>query len=211
MTEIPFGYVQAGKIFRREWGEYPEREIGEVRDDDIEKSTAFFVEKFADLSQSIDQITETIDQAENQGSYLMKLIHLKEHLPEHDGLGDYSQLLSTLLHYEKLIRSKIDENRARNSAIKDALIDEADELEEIVSWKEATEKAHDLKARWIKTGNVEEHKHEELETAFWNKISTFFERKKQFYEDKQRLTDYWKRKYEELVVEAENLSKFKGK
>ena len=141
----------------------------------------------------------------------MKLVHLKEQLPDHDGLGDYPTLLETIDKYISLVNDIIQKNRERNTEIKSALLLEAGELDDIVNWKEATEKAHDLKTRWIKTGSAEEEKNDELEESFWGKISHFFDRKKQFYEDKLKLADHRKRKYEELVAEAERLVDMHGK
>lgn len=211
MTDIPFGYVKDGKIYRKGWGEHPDKEIGEVRDDNIEKSAAFFEERFADLKQKVDEVTTKIEETENKGSYLMKLVHLKEQLPNHDGLGDYPALLETIDKYISLVQDIIQKNRERNTEIKTTLLKEAEQLDDIVNWNEATEKAHDLKTRWIKTGSAEDEKNEELEEIFWGKITHFFDRKKQFYEDKQKLIEHRQRKYEELVMEAENLADLHGK
>lgn len=210
ITEIPFGFIKGDKIFLKGWNDHKEREIGEVRDGDIEKSTQFFTERFSDLVKKVDEVTEKIDSTENKGSFLMKLVHLKEHLPTHDGLGDYAALLDKIEKYESLVRDIIQKNRARNTEIKMALIDEAKSINDIIIWKEATEKAHDLKSRWIKTGSAEEDKSEAIEEEFWGIISSFFERKKQFYEDKQKLTEHRIRQYKELVESAEALKDLHG-
>ena len=105
----------------------------------------------------------------------------------------------------------IQKNRLRNSEIKTALIEEAKELDEVINWKEATDKAQDLKTRWIKTGSAEEEKNDVLETSFWEVITRFFDKKKQFYEDKQRLTEHRRRQYETLIAEARMLDNIHGK
>ena len=145
MTEIPFGFVKDGKIYRTGWAEHPDREIGEVRDDDVEKSTVFFQERFKDLSSKVAEVTEKIDNTTNKGSFLMKLVHLKGQLPEHDGLGDYSALLENINKYETLVKDIIQKNRERNTEIKTALIEEAKELDEIINWKESTERPTTLR------------------------------------------------------------------
>lgn len=211
IIEVPFGFIKDGKVFQSGWGENPDREIGEVRDEDNEKSVQFFNDRFADLEGKIKEVTEKIDSTENKGSFLMKLVHLREHLPQHDGLGDYQALHDQIGKYESLVRDIIQKNRVRNSEIKSALIEEAKQIAEIINWKEATEKVNDLKSRWIKTGSAEEDKNEELETTFWEIIQKFFDRKKQFFEDKQRLTEHRKRQYEELVEEAKKLADVHGK
>lgn len=209
-TEIPFGFIKNGIVYRSAWGEYPDREIGEVRDNDPEKSAAFFTERFADLEKKLQEVIAKIDGTDNKGSYLMKLIHLKEHLPTHDGLGDYLRLQEHILKYESLVKDIIQKNRVRNTEIKNALIAETKEVVQIINWKEATEKINDVKNRWIKTGSAESDKNESLEQEFWDTVKNFFDRKKQFFEDKQRLTDHRKRQYEELILEAKKLADVHG-
>ena len=210
IIEIPFGYIKAGKIYQSAWGEHPDREIGEVRDEDNEKSSQFFQDRFSDLENKIKEVTDKIDSTENKGSFLMKLVHLKENLSQHDGLGDYPSLLETLLKYESLVRDIILKNRVRNTEIKTALIEELKEIVEIVNWKEASDKINDIKGRWIKTGSAEEDKNQSLEDDFWGIIQSFYDRKKQFYEDKQKLSDHRKRQYEELVDAAKALKDLRG-
>ena len=53
ILEVPFGFIKAGKVYQSGWGEFPDREIGEVRDDNNEKSVEFFNDRFADLEQKI--------------------------------------------------------------------------------------------------------------------------------------------------------------
>ena len=89
IIEIPFGFIKEGKIYQSAWGENEDREIGEVRDENNNKSIQFFQERFADLESKVRDVTDKIDSTDNKGSFLMKLVHLREHLPQHDGLGDY--------------------------------------------------------------------------------------------------------------------------
>ncbi|MEQ9007987.1 MAG: DUF349 domain-containing protein [Ekhidna sp.] len=210
ILQVPFGFIKDGKVYQIGWGQNPDREIGEVRDDDRDKSVQFFQERFADLEKKINEVTEKIDNTENKGSFLMKLVHLRQHLPQHDGLGDYQVLEDHILKYEALVRDIIQKNRVRNTEIKSALIEEAKQITDIINWKEATEKVNDLKSRWIKTGSAEDDKNESLEEGFWAIIKEFFDRKKQFFEDKQKLTEHRKRQYEELVEEAKKLVDLHG-
>ncbi|WP_425390264.1 DUF349 domain-containing protein [Ekhidna sp.] len=210
ILQVPFGFIKEDKVFLSGWGANPDREIGEVRDEDIEKSVQFFNDRFSDLEKKIKEVTEKIDSTENKGSFLMKLVHLREHLPQHDGLGDYQKLHDEIVKYENLVKDIIQKNRVRNTEIKSALVEEAKQIAEIINWKEATEKINDIKSRWIKTGSAEDDKNEGLEEEFWGIIKEFFDRKKQFFEDKQKLTEHRKRQYAELVEEAKKLSGMHG-
>ncbi|MEQ9304442.1 MAG: DUF349 domain-containing protein, partial [Marinoscillum sp.] len=211
IIQVPFGFIKDGKVFQSSWGENPDREIGEVRDDDTDKSAQFFQERFSDLEKKINEVTEKIDATDNKGSFLMKLVHLREHLPQHDGLGDYQALHDQISRYESLVKDIIQKNRIRNTEIKSALIEEAKQIVEIINWRDATEKINDIKGRWIKTGSAEEDKNESLEEVFWGIIKSFFDRKKQFYEDKQKLTEHRKRQYEDLIDSARKLADIHGK
>jgi hypothetical protein len=210
-TPVPFGFVKDGKVYLSGWAKHKDREIGEVRDEDVEKSAAFFVERFEDLKKKVDEVAEKIDATENKGSFLMKLLHLKDQLPKHEGLGDYPALLTKLDQYESLVSDIINKNRIRNTEIKTALVVEAEEIENIISWKEGSIAVNDLKSRWIKTGSAEVGKNDELEEKFWGQIKKFFDRKKQFFEDKEKLVHHRRRQYEELVERASKLVELNGK
>lgn len=208
---VAFGFVKSDKIYLKGWGKHQDREIGEVRDGDLEKSVQFFVERFEEFEKKVEDLIQNIEATENKGSFLMKLVHLKEQLPKHDGLGDYQRIHDRLDKYESLIKDIIHKNRLRNTDIKKALLLEAEEIGQILNWKEATEKANDLKSRWIKTGSADEENQEQLEHDFWSKIQNFYDRKKRFFEDKQKLIDRREEQYSNLVKEAEKIDDFFGK
>ena len=111
--EVPFGFEKDGKLFLSGWMKNPDREIGEVRDEDLEKSISFFTARFEDLKQKINEVAEKIDATENKGSFLMKLLHLKEQLPNHDGLGDYTELHAIIEKYETLVKDIIKKKQGK--------------------------------------------------------------------------------------------------
>lgn len=209
--EGTFGVVKDGKVFLKPWGEHPERVIGEVKEGDESASLEYFEAKFDEFATKVADLEKTIDEAVNKGSFLMKLIHFKELILTHDGLGDYQQLQDRLVRQETLINDIIIKNRLRNAEIKTALIQEAAVAADKINWKEATEDIHDIKTRWIKTGNAPEDQDGKLEENFWSIVSGFFDKKKAFYEDKKRLGVRNKLEYENLVEEAKKLSNVHGK
>lgn len=209
--EIPFGKINEDKIILNRWGNQPEREIGRVRDGDEDASTHYFVQKFEELEKKISDLEQEIEQSQNKGSFLMKLLHLKDQLATHDGLGDYAALLDRLERHESLLKDIIEKNRQRNTEIKAGLLEEIKAAAEKINWKEATEEIHDIKNRWIKTGNAKEGEQEELDAEFWGIMEQFFEKKKRFYEDKKLLGEKRKRDYEELIKKADILDNLHGK
>jgi hypothetical protein len=176
-----YGTIQGNKVILNGWGEYPDREIGEVKDDNPDHSFHYFEERYKELETKISDLEKTIEESINKGSFLMKLLHLKEVIPTHEGLGDYQSLLDKLLTMETLLQEVIAKNREKNSELKKTLISEVQIAADKFNWKEATEEIHDIKTRWIKTGNALEEEQEQLEESFWAIVSGFFENKKDFY------------------------------
>lgn len=208
--EIPFGKIKENKVYLSAWGSYPEREIGEIRESE-EESIQYFLDRFTDLESKVEALQQDIESSQNKGSFLMKLLHMKEVLPEHIGLGDYRALHDKLNLMESMLTDIIEKNREKNTEIKRALLEEMRVAVEKINWKESTLEIHDIKARWIKTGNAKEDVHEELESEFWELINNFFEKKKQFYEDKKLLGEKRKKEYETLVDEATKVESMFGK
>ncbi|XOV91804.1 MAG: DUF349 domain-containing protein [Bacteroidota bacterium] len=209
--EIPFGFIDGNDIYLKSWGSHPDRKIGEIKEGDEQSSLDYFETKFKELADKVDSLEKDIDEAENKGSFLMKLKHLNESLKEHDGLGDYLPIEEKLIQLEKDLNNLVHQNRIRNTEIKQAMIEEVKEIEKIINWQESTEKIHEIKTRWIKTGNATEELNESLDEEFWGVISNFFDRKKSFYEDKKRLMQKRKESYESLVGEARKLNDLDGK
>ncbi len=210
-SNVPYGFIKGTDLFLSGWGDHKDRKIGEVKDDGPEAAATYFQKKFQELESKINELSKIIESSENKGSFMMKLQHLKEQLPKHDGLGDYSVLMETLVKNEAIISEIILNNRKRNAEIKSALLIELNEALEIITWKEATVKIQDIKERWIKTGNAKEEVNDQLETDFWDGVQGFFDRKKAFYEDKNRLIEVRKKAYEELIESTSKLAELHGK
>ena len=211
ISDIPYGFIKGTDLYLSAWGDHKDRKIGEVKDDGSEAAIKYFQQKFQELVSKIENLASTIDSSENKGSYMMKLLHLKELLPKHDGLGDYLALLETLNKHEDIIADIIQHNRVRNAEIKTSLLDELKEALEIINWIEASKKIQDIKERWIKTGNAKEEINEQLETDFWDEVQGFFDKKKAFYQDKNRLIEIRKKSYQDLIKATDQLSQLRGK
>ena len=208
--EIPFGKIIKDQIYLNAWGEEADRVIGTVKGDDEEASIAYFQQRFEELRDKVKEVKEEIAQSTNKGSFLMKLVHLRESLKTHEGLGDYQALNEQLLQEEAALNDLIEKNRNRNTEIKQELLAELKAAVQKINWKEATLEINALKDRWIKTGNADDASHEALENEFWDTQSAFFEKKQQFYEDKKLLSEKRKKAYEAIVQQAEKLTQLEG-
>lgn len=204
MKEFEYGYFKDGKIFRKGFLEYPDREIGEIRNDE-ESTFNYFSQRFNLALEKVKKIEQEIEEAENKGSYLMKLIHMKKFLSEFDAVGDFVSLYHKLDLLEIQLKELIEINRLKNLEVKKALIAELEEAVKLENLKEATEKVLDIKSRWIRTGNVKKDKQDEIEQYFQDIITAFYEKKRIDYEERQKLIQKNVIEYEKLIAEAEFL------
>ncbi|MFY0689578.1 MAG: DUF349 domain-containing protein [Cyclobacteriaceae bacterium] len=203
--DIPFGFIQDGKIYLSSWSKYDNRQIGEVRDNDIESSVTYFQNRFNILEQKIVELEQKIASSNNKGSFLMKTQHLNDNLSRHDGVGNYEKLGQRLASLLRDIETSIVESRKKNTEIKKKLLSAIEPAVKEINWNDATLKVNDIRTQWIKTGNAITEEQENLEAQFWEHVNGFFDRKKEFYEDKKRLTDHYERIYREIIDEARKI------
>jgi len=197
----PYGYIADGKVFLKGYLHYPDREIGIVKETP-EKALEYFEKRYQDAKKKVEDLAESIEKAENKGSFLMKLIHLRSHLLEFKGLGDFPVLLAKLDDLETFLRGLIDNNRQRNLEIKKGIVEELTALINDTNWKETGEKIEDIKSRWIKTGAVEAHLQEEMENKFGTLIKTYYQNKKNFFKQKAEELKHRLNQYRILVDKA---------
>jgi hypothetical protein len=203
--EHPHGYVKEGKLFRNSFLEFPDKQIA-LAEDGVEIDFSPFEKAFADLSIKVDELEKLIVEAQNKGSFLIKLQYMKSTMPEHDGLGDYSALYTKLQQLEEYLEGIITSNRARNLEIKRALLAEAEGLQHSIDWMGTSEAMKELRLKWIKTGGVEAEFTDELESKFKKSMDVFFQRKSEFFEDKRKMTSLTIGKYHEIIEEAKALN-----
>ena len=196
-----FGYIKDGKVFLKGFLGGEDREIGEVKGDE-DSTLRYFEARFALLQEKVAQLKAAIQENQNKGSFLMKLIHLKESLYESDALGDFASLIAELEEQEAFLVEIIQENRSKNLEIKQGLIQEAITLQKNTDWKETTEKFKELKLRWIKTGPVEKELHEELEGQFNQAVNYFFGQRQEFYDQLTLQAEVNIKVYESLLQQA---------
>ena len=199
-----FGYVEAGGVWLRPVLAQPARQIGLVKETD-EAALRYFAQRFGLLQAKVDTTLANMAASDNQGSFLMKVLHLKELLTTYDGLGDFEALLRRLEAAEKGIAVTVSQNREKNLATKLGFILEAEALRDSVEWVSASEKVKDLRQGWLKTGPVNKARAEELENRFQNAIQVFFDRRKSFQSDKKALTARIQNRFLDLIQQAENL------
>ncbi|MFQ3577175.1 MAG: DUF349 domain-containing protein [Cytophagales bacterium] len=186
LTANAYGYTKDGKVYLKGYLNYPDREIGEVKESE-EASLNYFVERFKLAVKKVEDLKTAVESAENKGSYLMKLIHLRQYLIEFDGLGDFIPLLQELDAIEESLNVLINQNKEKNKKTKESILEELAELKETFDWKASSLKVKELRDRWIKTGSAQKEDDEELENAFSESLTVFYERRRKFFEDREVL------------------------
>jgi hypothetical protein len=201
-----YSYVKDGLVYLKSYLNYPDRKIGEVKESE-ESSIKYFVDRFEIARRKVNELSKAIEEAQNKGSYLMKLIHLKDYLAKFDAIGNYVELLDRLDQEEEKLQEIISVNKVKNLEIKKALIEEAKLLLNSNDWDVVSEKFKELRTKWIKTGNTSKEENDQLEQEFKDLIETFFANRKQFYEDRNREIIERVNYFTDLLKTAEGLLK----
>ncbi len=200
----PYGFIRDDKIYRAPFLDHPEREIGEVRESEA-STIQYFQNRFKMAENKVATLEQSVEESENKGSYLMKLIHLRDNLARFDALGDYPALFVRLDAIEEMLREIIAKNRIKNLEIKRALIEEAEVHENSSDWKEGADSLQEIKEKWIKTGAVDDEHQEAVEDRFNQILDTFYQRRKDFFQSKKDLTTARIRRYKEINFEMHKL------
>lgn len=196
--EHPYGYIKDNKVYLKGFLNQPDRVIGEVKEDEA-STLKYFEDRFVTLTEKIDQLKNDIEVNQNKGSFLMKLMHLKESLYQYDALGDFIPLIEDLEKVQNYLEDIIQKNREKNLEIKKGLIVEAQALQHDTDWKNTSEAFKNLKMRWIKTGPVEKELEASMETEFNTIVDSFFESRKNFFEGLALQAEENIKVYESLV------------
>lgn len=182
MGDNKYGYVKGDKVFRKAFLDFPDREIGEVKESE-EQAIKYFEDRFEQASAEVSKVKAKIDATENKGSYLMKVLHLKDTLCDFDAIGDFEALYKVLNALHAELQTVIDANRHQNLQIKTALLEQLEAFAKSSDWKAASLSIKEIQVKWVKTGAVAEESRESIEGRFKTLVDSFYERRNSFYED----------------------------
>ena len=205
MSIQDFYTIKGDKIILNQQGDFPEREIGTIKSTE-EETIAYFKERYDRIKAKVDEVNKLIQENENKGSFLQKVINLREEIKEHDGIGDYTSLEDLLKNLQSMLEDYIQQNRKRNLEVKNTLIEEAKSYAANPNWKEATEQLKDLRQRWIKVGAVEQELKEDIEDKFQAVYDDFYERKKTFHDARMAMMKSRVDQYKALIEEAKKIN-----
>ncbi len=204
-----YGYIKDGKVFRKGFLSFEDREIGEVKKTD-EEALEYFSKRFDKVHEKLAQLEDRINEATNKGSFLGQLLHLKTSLAEFDALGDYISVFMRLDILEEQLQSSINNNRVKNLEIKTALLTELKVLAASKEWKSASHLVKELQTKWRKTGAVAEEHKEEIEGTYEALIQGFYDNRAAFYSDLDKMMKDREQSFEEFLKKAEGLKSIKN-
>ena len=199
-----FGYIKDGLVFLNGYSGFPDRQIGEVRRTP-EEALQYFRNRFSIAEGKVDLLHQQVEEAQNKGSYLTKLLQLRKVLIEFDGLGNFIPLLEKLDVLEIDLKGLINNNQVKNLEIKRALVEDVRVISERTDWNIASEEMAELKNKWLKTGPVEIQYEEEVEGQFQLHTDTFFQNRREFFIEKNRKIDEYIAFAETLIKRVEEL------
>ena len=188
LVKNEYGFCQDGKVYINAYLNFPQREIGFVRNTEQE-ALDYFVNRFELAKTKVIQLASEINDVQNKGSYLTKVVQMKAYLAEFDGLGDFVPLFKQLDSLEVFLRDLIQNNQIKNLEIKRALIEYAKAIAGQEDVLQATEDLMELKAKWVKTGPVDKQFQDSLTESFQAVMDDFFLRRRAYFEEKNRQID----------------------
>ncbi|AQG81380.1 DUF349 domain-containing protein [Spirosoma montaniterrae] len=193
-----YGYVLDGKVFLKGYLDYPDRQIGEVKRTEQE-ALDYFKNRFIIAENKVSQLEKDIEEAQNKGSYLTKLVQLRKKLISFDALGDFPPLLDRLDAQEKILNELITVNQLKNLEIKRALIADAEAIVDSTEWRQTADELQEIKTKWIKTGPVDKTVEGEVEGRFQELLDGFFTRRREFFNEQNKVIQERLDKYDELI------------
>jgi Domain of Unknown Function (DUF349) len=204
-----YGYVKDGKVFLKGYLNHPDRQIGEVKRTEQE-AIDYFKNRFNVAVEKVQTLRSEIEEAQNKGSFLTKLIQLRKKLVGFDGLGDFVPLLAQLDEAEDYLTDLIKNNQDKNLEIKRALIQDAqtavaksDANDSNVDWQGITDELQEIKSKWIRTGPVEKEIQDALEIEFQDQLDDFFQRRRDYFSDQNRIIADRIERYNDLLAQCD--------
>lgn len=193
-----YGYVKDGKVFLKGYLNYEDRQIGEVKRTEQE-ALDYFKNRFIIAENKVSQLEHDIEEAQNKGSYLTKLVQLRKKLIGFDALGEFPPLLDRLDVQEKRLTELISVNQLKNLDIKRALVGEAEAIIDSTDWRTTADALQEIKTKWIKTGPVDKSTDAEIEDRFQALLDGFFQRRREFFNEQNKIIQERLDKYDELI------------
>lgn len=208
-TVVPteFGYTKDGKVYLKESLGRPERLIGEVKTTEAD-ALQYFANRFDLIRNKVEGMLLAMETAENKGSYLMQVMHLKDTLTTFNALGPFETLYSLLDEAEHKIRLMVEGNRVKNLELKKGLL--ANALLEFQNddIRSAIKNMKEIRFSWITIGSTAKEVSEELEAEFAAIMERFQIIRDAYNEERNKEIEIREQKLKILLEVAKGLNTY---
>ena len=201
------GYTKEGKVYLKSSLGKPDRVIGDVKAGETE-AIDYFIRRFDLISKKVDAMLDAMDKAENKGSYLMQVLHLKDSLYTFNAIGRFEDLLAKLEEAEVQINGLIESNRVKNYDLKKELLAKAEEEMQNPDVKLAIKGMKDVRFSWMTIGSVSKELEDDLEGKFQSLLDEFQVTKDKYTEERTIEIEIRKQKLQILLETASKLNTY---
>lgn len=201
------GYTKDGKVYLKSSLGKPDRIIGDVKASEAE-AIDYFVRRFDLIRKKVDTMLEALYEAENKGSYLMQVLHLKDSLYTFNAIGRFEELLEKLEDAERQIKALIETNRIKNLELKKELLEKAKAEIDNPDLRTGLKAIKEIRFSWMTIGSVSKDSESDLESEFEAILDRFQEMKRQYNEERAVEIEIRKQKLQILLETAMKLNTY---
>lgn len=197
-----WGYVDAEGNVRLRDPEGEGRVLGPVRDDNVAGTLAHYAYRFREIEQRLADLSAEVAATEDKGRLLGKVRHMLEWVPNAEALGDFARVLGGLQRLEQEILENQAVLHAERKVRKEELCARAEGLAESTEWQKTADALKALQEEWKRVGSTGAEE-EALWTRFRTANDTFYRRRKEHSQQRERERAEHRKQKEELCAQAE--------
>jgi hypothetical protein len=201
------GYIKDGKVYLKSILNQPDREIGIVKTSE-EEAIQYFIRRFDLISSKVETMLQNMEQAENKGSYLMQILHLKDSLLTFNAIGPFESLQEKLLDAESRINELIAQNRVKNLEVKKTLLENAREQMQNEDIRDAIRQMKEIRFNWMTVGSIDPEQAPNLESDFQTLMEQFNIIRDQYNEERRIEIDIRYQKLQIILETAKSLNTY---
>lgn len=155
--------------------------IGIVKGKNKQKALGFYVLKFDEIKEKVEELIKEVETANIKTFYIKKVNGMKNYVSKakENTLGDFDKLFKMLEQAKILIDKELEENLS----IKKSIISEAKAICDSFNWRETNEKFQELTKRWKSIGLVPYDKYNIIWEEFQSYKQKFYTRRKEWYKE----------------------------
>lgn len=203
LGECEYGYVDANKQVWLSFGIIGKRVIGEMRGNNPQQAFAYYIAKYDDLEQEVDELEREARSEFDKSPFYGKVQGKIAYLDKARVLGDIDRLKRQLQN----LLGDIESNMNRNANAAQNLIYKAEIVAESGDWKGGKQKLEELMEEWKALGRLPSSVRELLWEKFQRARQEFFDARKRHFDARDREQQDNIRAKRELIRQVERLAR----